>query len=100
MVPLGLVAMFSLATSAASFLLPDLVLQDVAEKRRRAFRHTPSYSPDLVNALLAGGGRIENALSEDAAAADSWGYLPIRTESRKYPLTRPYPWHKLPTTPH
>src|SRR3546814_6477675 len=28
MVPLGLVAMFSLATSAAGFLLPDLVLRD------------------------------------------------------------------------
>lgn len=91
-VPLGPIAMFSLATAAAGFLLPDLLLRDEAEKRRRAFRHTLSSYLDLVNVLLAGGAGIETALHAAADAGDGWGYQTIRAELRRARLTGQSPW--------
>lgn len=91
-VPLGAIAMFSLATTAAGFLLPDLLLRDEAEKRRRAFRHTLSSYLDLVNVLLAGGAGIETALHAAADAGDGWGYQTIRAELRRARLTGQSPW--------
>lgn len=90
--PLGVIAMFSLATTAAGFLLPDLLLRDEAEKRRRAFRHTLSSYLDLVNVLLAGGAGIETALHAAADAGDGWGYQTIRAELRRARLTGQSPW--------
>lgn len=90
--PLGLIAVLSLATTAAGFLLPDLLLRDEAEKRRRAFRHTLSSYLDLVNVLLAGGAGIETALHAAADAGDGWGYQTIRAELRRARLTGQSPW--------
>ncbi|WCO67948.1 type II secretion system F family protein [Iamia majanohamensis] len=90
--PLGVIAMFSLATTAAGFLLPDLLLRDEAEKRRRAFRHALSSYLDLVNVLLAGGAGIETALHAAADAGDGWGYQTIRAELRRARLTGQSPW--------
>lgn len=91
-VPLGVIAMFSLATAAAGFLMPDFLLRDEAEKRRRAFRHTLSSYLDLVNVLLAGGAGIETALHAAADAGDGWGYQTIRAELRRARLTGQSPW--------
>lgn len=90
--PLGLIAIFSLVTAAAGFLLPDMLLRDEADKRRRAFRHTLSSYPDLVNVLLAGGAGIETALHAAADAGDGWGYQTIRAELRRARLTGQSPW--------
>ena len=91
-VPLGVIALCSLGTAAAGFLMPDLVLRDEAAKRRRAFRHTLSSYLDLVNVLLAGGAGIETALHAAADAGDSWGYQTMRAELRRARLTGQSPW--------
>lgn len=91
-VPVGAIAMFSLAMAAAGFVLPDLLLRDEAEKRRRAFRHALSSYLDLVNVLLAGGAGIETALHAAADAGDGWGYQTIRAELRRARLTGQSPW--------
>lgn len=90
--PLGVIAMFSLATAAAGFFMPDVLLRDEAEKRRRAFRHTLSSYLDLVNVLLAGGAGIETALHAAADAGDGWGYQTIRAELQRARLTGQSPW--------
>lgn len=90
--PLGLIAIFSVATAAAGFLMPDMMLRDEADKRRRAFRHTLSSYLDLVNVLLAGGAGIETALHAAADAGDGWGYQTIRAELRRARLTGQSPW--------
>ena len=90
--PLGLIAIFSVVTAAAGFLMPDMLLRDEADKRRRAFRHTLSSYLDLVNVLLAGGAGIETALHAAADAGDGWGYQTIRAELRRARLTGQSPW--------
>ena len=72
--------------------MPDFLLRDEAEKRRRAFRHALSSYLDLVNVLLAGGAGIETALYAAADAGDGWGYQTIRGELRRARLTGQSPW--------
>lgn len=91
-VPVGVIALFSLATAIGGFVLPDLLLHDEAENRRQAFRHTLSSYLDLVNVLLAGGAGIETALHAAADAGDGWGYQMIRAELRRARLTGQSPW--------
>lgn len=91
-VPSGIVAVLSLATCAAGFVMPDFLLRDAAERRRRAFRHALSSYLDLVNVLLAGGAGIETALHAAADAGDGWGYQLIRGELRRARLTGQSPW--------
>ena len=91
--PVGVVGVLSLATAAAGFVLPDFLLRDEAERRRRAFRHTLSSYLDLVNVLLAGGAGIETALHAAADAGDGWGYQTIRSELRRARLTGQSPWN-------
>ena len=90
--PVGVIGVMSLATAAAGFILPDFLLRDEAEKRRRAFRHALSSYLDLVNVLLAGGAGIETALHAAADAGDGWGYRTIRSELRRARLTGQSPW--------
>lgn len=90
--PIGLISILSIATMAAGFVMPDHLLRDEAEKRRRAFRHALSSYLDLVNVLLAGGAGIETALYAAADAGDGWGYQTIRGELRRARLTGRSPW--------
>lgn len=90
--PLGLISILSVGTAAGGFLLPDHLLRDEAEKRRRAFRHALSSYLDLVNVLLAGGAGIETALYAAADAGDGWGYATIRDALRRARLTGQTPW--------
>jgi len=90
--PVGVVGVLSLVTCVAGFVLPDFLLRDEAERRRRAFRHTLSSYLDLVNVLLAGGAGIETALHAAADAGDGWGYQTIRSELRRARLTGQSPW--------
>jgi tight adherence protein C len=90
--PVGLIAILSVATMVAGFVMPDYLLRDEAEKRRRAFRHALSSYLDLVNVLLAGGAGIETALYAAADAGDGWGYQTIRGELRRARLTGRSPW--------
>ena len=91
-VPVGVIAMFSLAAAAAGFLMPDLILRDEGAKRQGAFRHALSSYLDLVNVLLAGSAGIETALHAAADAGDGWGYQTIRAELRRARLTGQSPW--------
>lgn len=90
--PVGVVGVLSLVTCVTGFVLPDFLLRDEAERRRRAFRHTLSSYLDLVNVLLAGGAGIETALHAAADAGDGWGYQTIRSELRRARLTGQSPW--------
>jgi Flp pilus assembly protein TadB len=90
--PAGLVAILSLGTAAGGFVLPDLLLVDAAEQRRRAFRHALSSYLDLTNVLLAGGAGIETALYAAADAGEAWGYSTIRSALREARLTGQPPW--------
>ena len=90
--PPALVALLSLGTAVGGFLLPDHLLYDEAERRRRAFRHALSSYLDLVVVLLAGGAGIETALHAAADAGDGWGYRTIRRALQRARLTRMSPW--------
>lgn len=90
--PSALVALLSLGTAVGGFLLPDHLLHDLAERRRRAFRHALSSYLDLVVVLLAGGAGIETALHAAADAGDGWGYRTIRRALQRARLTRVSPW--------
>lgn len=90
--PAGFIAILSVGTAVAGFILPDLLLADAAEQRRRAFRHALSSYLDLTNVLLAGGAGIETALYAAADAGDGWGYATIRSALRQARLTGQSPW--------
>ncbi len=90
--PAALVALVSLGTAVGGFLLPDRLLHDEAERRRRAFRHALSSYLDLVVVLLAGGAGIETALHAAADAGDGWGYRTIRQALQRARFTRTSPW--------
>lgn len=88
---------FVLAVAAAvvaggGFVLPELLLRDEADKRRRAFRHALSSYLDLVNVILAGGGGIETSLHSAADAGDGWAFASIRRALDRARLTNRSPW--------
>lgn len=90
--PLPVVTVISLGTAVVGFLMPDFLLHDEADRKRRAFRHALSSYLDLVNVLLAGGAGIETALYAAADAGDGWGYSTIRAALRRARLTGRSPW--------
>lgn len=90
--PPAVLAVAALLVAAGGFLLPDLLLRDEAEKRRRAFRHALSSYLDLVNVILAGGGGIETSLHAAAEAGDGWAFASIRRALDRARLTNRSPW--------
>jgi len=89
---IGVVVLVSVGLAAVGFVLPDHLLHEEAEERRRSFRHALSSYLDLVNVLLAGGAGIDTALHAAADAGGGWGYQTIRTELRRARLTGQSPW--------
>ncbi len=89
--PAVLVAV-TVAFAVGGFFLPDALLRDAADRRRRAFRHALSSYLDLVNVILAGGGGIETALHAAADAGDGWAFAAIRRALDRARLTNRTPW--------
>lgn len=85
---------FAVAPAAAvgGFMLPDHLLAEAADRRRRGFRHALSSYLDLVNVILAGGGGIETALYAAAGAGDGWAFSELRRNLDRARLTRRSPW--------
>ncbi|MGH9157228.1 MAG: type II secretion system F family protein [Acidimicrobiales bacterium] len=90
--PVVVLATATVAVAVGGFLLPDAVLREEAERRRRAFRHALSSYLDLVNVILAGGGGIETALHAAADAGDGWAFAAIRQALDRAQLTNRTPW--------
>ncbi len=82
----------TIAFAVGGFFLPDALLRDAADRRRRAFRHALSSYLDLVNVILAGGGGIETALHAAADAGDGWAFAAIRRALDRARLTNRTPW--------
>jgi tight adherence protein C len=90
--PPAVLAVAAVLVAVGGFVLPDLLLRDEAEKRRRAFRHALSSYLDLVNVILAGGGGIETSLHAAAEAGDGWAFASIRRALDRARLTNRSPW--------
>ena len=90
--PTAVLVVLTLAVSVGGFLLPDALLRDEAERRRRAFRHALSSYLDLVNVILAAGGGIETSLHAAAEAGDGWAFAAIRQSLDRSRLTNRTPW--------
>ena len=90
--PPAVLAVAAALVGVGGFLLPDLLLRDEAEKRRRAFRHALSSYLDLVNVILAGGGGIETSLHAAAEAGDGRAFASIRRALDRARLTNRSPW--------
>ena len=90
--PPVVLAVLTIAVGIGGFLLPDAVLRDEAERRRRAFRHALSSYLDLVNVILAAGGGIETSLHAAAEAGDGWAFAAIRQALDRSRLTNRTPW--------
>lgn len=90
--PPVVLAVLTIAVGIGGFLLPDALLRDEAERRRRAFRHALSSYLDLVNVILAAGGGIETSLHAAAEAGDGWAFAAIRQALDRSRLTNRTPW--------
>jgi len=90
--PPAVLVVLTLVATVGGFLLPDALLRDQAERRRRAFRHALSSYLDLVNVILAAGGGIETSLHAAAEAGDGWAFAAIRQALDRSRLTNRTPW--------
>ena len=90
--PSAVLAVLTAAVAVGGFYLPDALLRDEADRRRRAFRHALSSYLDLVNVILAGGGGIETSLHAAADAGDGWAFAAIRQALDRSRLTNRTPW--------
>lgn len=90
--PPAVLVLATMAFAVGGFFLPDFLLRDEADRRRRAFRHALSSYLDLVNVILAGGGGIETALNAAADAGDGWAFAAIRSALDRARLTNRTPW--------
>jgi tight adherence protein C len=93
--PAGLALLLAAGGGVVGFTLPDRTLRELAQRRRRTFRHSLSSYLDLVNVLLAGGAGIETALFAAADAGEGWTYEMLRGELRRARLTSRSPWDTL-----
>jgi tight adherence protein C len=90
--PPAILVVLTFAVAVGGFFLPDALLRDEGERRRRAFRHALSSYLDLVNVILAAGGGIETSLHAAADAGDGWAFAAIRRALDRSRLTNRTPW--------
>lgn len=93
--PAAVLVVVALGAGVGGFLLPDALLAEEADRRRRGFRHALSSYLDLVNVILAGGGGIETALHAAADAGGGWAFAAIRQALDRARLTNRTPWDTL-----
>lgn len=91
MVPLWLM----LAGGIVGVAVPWLQLRELAEERRRGFRHVLSAFLDLVAMNLAGGRGVPEALQSAAAISDGWAMVRIRDTLEAARLQGITPWAAL-----
>ena len=85
----------ALVLGALGFFLPDLVLRQEANKRRREFRRTVGIFLDLVAMNLAGGRGLPEALLSAATISDHWSLIRIRQALANARLFGITPWQSL-----
>ncbi len=90
--PPFVLAVAAVLVAVGGFVLPEYLLRDEADRRRRAFKHALSSYLDLVNVILAGGGGIETSLHSAADAGDGWAFASIRRALDRARLTNRSPW--------
>ncbi|HEX6786251.1 MAG TPA: type II secretion system F family protein [Acidimicrobiales bacterium] len=96
--PVGLVAIASIALGVGGWFLADRQAATKAAARRRELRTVLATYLRLVTILLAGGSGTEEALQDAAAYGTGWGFALLRrcvTEAR---LSGRSPWSVLQST--
>lgn len=91
-VPVLLVAVVASGLAIGGFVLPDVLLRDQAEERRRSLRFALSAYLDLVQVILAAGGGVETALGDAAQAGSGWSFQRLDAALRRARLTGHSPW--------
>jgi Flp pilus assembly protein TadB len=94
-VPLVMPLALLLGLALAGFLLPNLVLQGEARRRRGDFNHALGAFLDLVAVNLAAGRGVEGALDTAAVAGEGWAFAEIRGALYRAKIMGETPWAGL-----
>ena len=93
--PGGVPLLLALVLGALGAFLPDLVLRQEADQRRRDFRRVVGVFLDLVAMNLAGGRGLPEALLASASVSDYWALVRIRQSLANARLMGTTPWEAL-----
>ncbi|OLT44120.1 secretion system protein [Saccharomonospora sp. CUA-673] len=85
----------SAGCAAGGFVLPDLEVRRLADRKRTSFRHALSAYLNLVRVSLAGGAGVDGALNDCATVGRGWAFARIRRALMAARLTRTTPWDTL-----
>jgi tight adherence protein C len=91
----SLVWLGSIICGLLGFMLPDRMLRNSAQRRRKSFLHAFSSFLDLTNVLLAGGAGTETALLAAADAGDGWAFEQLRNALIRARSSHNSPWVEL-----
>jgi len=91
----SLVLIGSIVCGLLGFALPDRMLRNTAQRRRKSFLHAFSSFLDLTNVLLAGGAGTETALLAAADAGDGWAFEQLRNALVRARSSHHSPWVEL-----
>jgi Flp pilus assembly protein TadB len=91
----SLVWLGSAVCGLLGFMLPDRLLRNTAQRRRKSFLHAFSSFLDLTNVLLAGGAGTETALLAAADAGDGWAFEQLRNALVRARSSHNSPWVEL-----
>lgn len=85
----------ALGAGVLGFILPDLVLRQEADKRRRDFRHVTGAFLDLVAMNLAGGRGLPEALMAASSFGEHWAMVRIRQALSNARIMNWTPWEGI-----
>jgi tight adherence protein C len=85
----------ALICATVFFLLPDLELRQLVDRRRRDFRHAIGAFLDLVAMNLSGGRGVPEALMAASEIGDGWAFWRIRDALANARITGQTPWQAL-----